>query len=1677
MPMKNLLLNPKAKGITLLFLFIFCIGNAQTNYYSSGNNAPNVLSSWWSNTNGTGTNPANFTTANVIYNIQNGHTMTTTNTWTVSGTNSQIRILTGGTLVASNVVTAISMNVASGGTYRHNQNGGAIPTATWNAASTCAVTGVTTIVPTVATFNQSFGNFTWNCPSQTADLSLVGELVTVNGNLTVTATNTGSLRLSNSGVTETLNIGGNYIQTGGEFYISGSGNNTWTVNLAGNFSMTGGVFDMNGATGTSILNVSGNFTHTGGTITETGSSTSSAIIFNSGITQNYTSGGTVSNVVAFTVASPTTLQMGTGASPAIITGGGAFTIASGATLGVTSPGGITITSAGAVGNIQSTGTRTYSAGADYIYNGTSAQVTGNGLSQNTAADLTINNSAGVTLSAATNLSANLLISQGTLSASGSNFALSVGGNWTNNGGFTAGTSTQTFTGAAKTIGGTSSTTFGNMVIASGATYTMNTSNTASSLSFTAATAASSLTHATGTTFTVNGTVTLNQPGGNNVASSWNINTITATVSGLISYAGTGSTTNSRVQEIVITSGTLNANGGITFDNVNNTGRRIVMSGGAGNLNLKGALTLAGQQTLTPGANSTFTYLDTTAAQTVNYFTAGSYNNLRLDNTSSGGATLSAAMTATNVIGNVLVGSINTGSILNNGGFAMTLASTENFSVGAGSTFNLTGTSTMITVSGGGTKTFNATSTTNYAGGNQTVTGETYGNLTISGTATKTAGAGVTVAGNFTISAATFAAATFTHNIAGNFTNNATLTQATSTFLFNGTSAQVIGGTTGTTFNNLTIDTNPATVTVTNSAIAFDVVGNLNVLDGNLVLQATDDNYTVTGNLTVASPSTLTHNVSWDAVSKQLNVGGNVAIDGIYTTGTAPRAHLSMTGSAKTIHSGTSAFNILTISSAGTITADGTVTVNDNFWAPFNTTGTFVTGANIINANASLLVSGGTLNANGGTLNVVGGLVIGQAAAAGGTVNISGSAVTTDGITLGHATGTNASTITHTGGSLTVNGGVVINQPTLAASNSWNINASTVTVSGLITFAGTDATATKIGRIAITTGTLNANGGITFVGSAAATKVIDMSGGAGNLNLRGALTVPAVSSTLIPGTSSIFSYVDAGTQTINKFTTGNYYNLGISGAGVKTFAAQNAIGNNLSIATGSSANLGTFAHTANRLTMGGFGTASGTHGSTTSAASNTNDTFFAATTGTVNISTSTCGAITAILSDANTICNGSSTNLSVAVTGGLSNYTVVSSAGTVNNYASGTPVSVSPTTTTTYSLTSVKDSNGCLATVSGTPTVTVNPNLPASVSVAASPSTTICAGTNVTFTATPTNGGTLSYQWRLNGSNVGTNSPTYTNNTLANGNTVSVIMTSTATCATGSPATSNTVTMTVNPNLPASVSVAASPSTTICAGTNVTFTATPTNGGTPSYQWRLNGSNVGTNSATYTNNTLANGNTVSVIMTSTATCATGTPATSNTVTMTVNPNLPASVSVAASPSTTICAGTNVTFTATPTNGGTPSYQWRLNGSNVGTNSATYTNNTLANGNTVSVIMTSTATCATGTPATSNTVTMTVNPNLPASVSVAASPSTTICAGTNVTFTATPTNGGTPSYQWRLNGSNVGTNSATYTNNTLANGNTVSVIMTSTATCATGTPATSNTVTMTVNPNLPASVSVA
>jgi hypothetical protein len=179
-------------------------------------------------------------------------------------------------------------------------------------------------------------------------------------------------------------------------------------------------------------------------------------------------------------------------------------------------------------------------------------------------------------------------------------------------------------------------------------------------------------------------------------------------------------------------------------------------------------------------------------------------------------------------------------------------------------------------------------------------------------------------------------------------------------------------------------------------------------------------------------------------------------------------------------------------------------------------------------------------------------------------------------------------------------------------------------------------------------------------------------------------------------------------------------------------------------------------------------------------------------------------------------------------------------------------------------------------------------------------------------------------------------------------------------------------MNVNPLQPVSVSI--SPSTNpVCAGTGVTLTATPINGGAPLFQWFKNGYSAGIGE-TYSF-VPVNGDQIYVVMSSSIECLINNPAVSNTVTMIVNPLLPVSVSIAAS-ANPVFAGTSVAFTPTPTNGGSPLFQWFKNGYSAGIGE-TYTY-VPVNGDQIYVTMSSSEECLLNNPAVSNVVTMIVNP---------------------------------------------------------------------------------------------------
>lgn len=123
---------------------------------------------------------------------------------------------------------------------------------------------------------------------------------------------------------------------------------------------------------------------------------------------------------------------------------------------------------------------------------------------------------------------------------------------------------------------------------------------------------------------------------------------------------------------------------------------------------------------------------------------------------------------------------------------------------------------------------------------------------------------------------------------------------------------------------------------------------------------------------------------------------------------------------------------------------------------------------------------------------------------------------------------------------------------------------------------------------------------------------------------------------------------------------------------------------------------------------------------------------------------------------------------------------------------------------------------------------------------------------------------------------------------------------------------------------------------------------------------------------------------------------------------------------ATPTTTVCSGTPILFTAAATDGGaSPSYQWEVNGVPAGPDSVLFPADSLADGDVVSCVMTAAGSCRA--PVASNPISMTVNP----SPSVHVRTDTAIAFGQSLVLSAVTT-GPVAGYAWAPS---TGLNSAT------------------------------------------------
>lgn len=149
---------------------------------------------------------------------------------------------------------------------------------------------------------------------------------------------------------------------------------------------------------------------------------------------------------------------------------------------------------------------------------------------------------------------------------------------------------------------------------------------------------------------------------------------------------------------------------------------------------------------------------------------------------------------------------------------------------------------------------------------------------------------------------------------------------------------------------------------------------------------------------------------------------------------------------------------------------------------------------------------------------------------------------------------------------------------------------------------------------------------------------------------------------------------------------------------------------------------------------------------------------------------------------------------------------------------------------------------------------------------------------------------------------------------------------------------------------------------------------------------------------------------------------------------------------------ICLGLATKFTAAPVDeGGTPHYQWLVNGAPVGLDTTVFTSSVLLGGESVRCVLTSDAECAVTPTANSNILTLPGVAVPVQSLAIDAS-ATAVCQDSLVQFAARPNNGGaTPAYRWQVNGVDVG-KGPTFSDAGLNDGDVVDCIMTGSLTCS-------------------------
>ncbi len=388
--------------------------------------------------------------------------------------------------------------------------------------------------------------------------------------------------------------------------------------------------------------------------------------------------------------------------------------------------------------------------------------------------------------------------------------------------------------------------------------------------------------------------------------------------------------------------------------------------------------------------------------------------------------------------------------------------------------------------------------------------------------------------------------------------------------------------------------------------------------------------------------------------------------------------------------------------------------------------------------------------------------------------------------------------------------------------------------------------------------------------------------------------------------------------------------------------------------------------------------------------------------------------TDIAANGTTICAGSTATLTASSTTVTNpTFSWYADAGLTKLLTTGNSYTTSALRSDSTYYVTVQGDNKCATPAGKAKAVVVHVNSASDSTDITANGTTICAGSNATLTASSATVTNPTFSWYADAglTKLLVNGSSYTTSALTSDSTYYVTVQGDNKCATPS-GKAKTVVVHVS-SASDSTDITAN-GTAICAGSTATLTAGSTTVTNPTFSWYADAglTKLLVNGSSYTTSALTSDSTYYVTVQGDNKCAT--PA-GKAKAVVVHVNTQADSTDIVANGATVCSGSTATLTASSTTVTNPTFSWYADAglTKLLVNGSTYTTSALTSDSTYYITVTGDNKCGINT---SKAKIVHVNVRPPSDSTDIAANGATICAGSDVTLTASSTTVTSPQFSW-------------------------------------------------------------